>query len=361
MSASSSPMNSAALQDELKRIEENTRTLMRVSTSRAKVAQTPKQVIWTFNKAKLYRYIPVVAAEQRHKVPLFLVFALMNKPYILDLRPGNSFIEYMVKQGYDVYLLDWGVPGIEDKDLKFDDYVLDYLPRAIRKIKAVSGSDEFTMLGWCIGAILSTIYAALRPDDGLKNLILLTAPLDFTDKKAGGFVRWVNDEAFDPDKIVSAFGNIPGEMIDYGAKALKPVENYIGSYLTLWDNLDNPRIVESWHAMNTWVTDLIPMAGATYSQLIKELYRENRLIQGNMVIRGERVDLSQIRANLLNVIALSDHISPPCQSESIMTKVSSEDQLLVKVKGGHIGMMAGSGALKFTWPHIDSWLAERSE
>jgi polyhydroxyalkanoate synthase subunit PhaC len=361
MSASSSPMNSAALQDELKRIEENTRTLVRVSTSRAKVAQTPKQVIWTLNKAKLYRYIPVVPAEQRHKVPLFLVFALMNKPYILDLRPGNSFIEYMVNQGYDIYLLDWGAPGIEDKDLKFDDYVLDYLPRAIRKMKAVSGSDEFTMLGWCIGAILSTIYAALRPDDGLKNLILLTAPLDFTDKKAGGFVRWVNDEVFDPDKIVSAFGNVPGEMIDYGAKALKPVENYIGSYLTLWDNLDNPRIVESWHAMNTWVTDLIPMAGATYAQLIKELYRENRLIQGNMVIRGEHVDLSRIRANLLNVIALGDHISPPCQSESIMAKVSSEDQLLLKVKGGHIGMMAGSGALKFTWPHIDSWLAERSE
>jgi len=361
MSASSSPINSSALQDELKRIEENTRTLLRVSTSRANVGQTPKQVIWTFNKAKLYRYIPVVPAEQRHKVPLFLVFALMNKPYILDLRPGNSFIEYMVKQGYDVYLLDWGAPGIEDKDLKFDDYVLNYLPRAIRKIKAVSGCDEFTMLGWCIGAILATIYAALRPDDGLKNLILLTAPLDFTDKKAGGFVRWVNDEAFDPDKIVSAFGNVPGEMIDYGAKALKPVENYIGSYLTLWDNLDNPRIVESWHAMNTWVTDLIPMAGATYLQLIKELYRENRLIQGTMVIRGERVDLSRIHANLLNVIALADHISPTCQSESIMTKVSSEDQLLLKVKGGHIGMMAGSGALKFTWPHIDSWLADRSE
>jgi polyhydroxyalkanoate synthase len=285
---------------------------------------------------------------------------LMNKPYILDLRPGNSYIEYMVKQGYDVYLLDWGVPGPEDKDLKFDDYALNYLPRAIRKVKAVSGSDEFTMLGWCIGAILATIYAALRPDDGLKNLMLLTAPLDFTDKQAGGFVRWVNDQSFDPDKIIDAFGNVPGEMIDYGAKALKPVENYIGSYLTLWDNLDNPRIVESWHAMNTWVTDLIPMAGATYRQLIKELYQENRLMQGKLIIRGERVDVSRIRASLLNVIALADHISPPCQSESIMEKVSSKDQLLLKVKGGHIGMMAGSGALKRTWPQIDEWLGARS-
>jgi polyhydroxyalkanoate synthase len=354
-------MTPAQLQNELKRVEESVRTLIRVSSSRATVAQTPKQVIWTLNKAKLYRYIPVVPAEQRHKVPLFLVFALMNKPYILDLRPGNSFIEYMVKQGYDVYLLDWGAPGPEDKDLKFDDYVLDYLPRAIRRVKAVSGSDEFSMLGWCIGAILTTIYAALRPDDGLKNLLLLTAPLDFTDKTAGGFTRWVNDQCFDPDKIVDAFGNVPGEMIDYGAKALKPVENYIGSYLTLWDNLDNPRIVESWHAMNTWVTDLIPMAGATYLQLIQEFYQENRLIEGTLTIRGERVDLSRIRANLLNVIALADHISPPCQSESIMTKVSSQDQLLLKVKGGHIGMMAGSGAMKYTWPHIDAWLADRSD
>src|SRR5579875_2134884 len=337
-----SPLIPLALESELRKIEEEARTLVRVSSSRARVGQTPKEVIWTLNKARLYRYIPALPPEQRHKIPLLLVFALMNRPYILDLRPGYSFVEYMVKQGYDVYLLD-------------------YLPRAIRKMKAVSGSDEFSLLGWCIGAIISTSYAALRPDSGLKNLILLTAPLDFTDKTAGGFIRWVNDQNFDPDKIIEAFGNMPGEMIDYGAKALKPVENYIGSYLTLWDNLDNPRVVESWHAMNTWVTDLIPMAGATYRQLIQELYRENRLINGNWVLRGERVDLSHIRANLLNVIALSDHISPTCQSESIMTKVGSQDQFLMKVKGGHIGMMAGSGALKYTWPHIDSWLAARSE
>ena len=361
MSTFATPMNRTELQHELERIEEKVRTLIHVSTTRASVGQTPKEVIWTLNKAKLYHYIPVLPSQQRHKIPLFLVFALMNRPYILDLRPGYSFIEYMLKQGYDVYLLDWGAPGPEDKDLQFDDYVLDYLTRAIRKVKAVSGSDEFSMLGWCIGAILATIYAALRPDDGLKNLLLLTAPLDFSDKTAGGFVRWVNDTNFDPNLIVESLGNVPGKMIDYGARALKPVENYIGSYLTLWDNLDNPRIVESWHAMNTWVTDLIPMAGATYRQLIKELYQENRLIEGNLIIRGQRVDLSRIRANLLDVIALADHISPPCQSESIMTRVNSKDQLLLKVKGGHIGMMAGSGAMKFTWPHIDNWLATRSE
>jgi polyhydroxyalkanoate synthase len=113
--------------------------------------------------------------------------------------------------------------------------------------------------------------------------------------------------------------------------------------------------------MNTWVTDLIPVNRTTYRQLIKEFYQENRLTEGTLIIRGERVDLSRIRASLLVVIAESDHISPPCQSESIMTKVGSQDQLLLKVKGGHIGMMAGRGALKRTWPQIDAWLAARSD
>ena len=115
------------------------KTLSKVMTTKAAIAQTPKELIWTLNKAKLYRYIPVVPKEKRHPVPLLLVFALMNRPYILDLRPGHSFVEYMVNNGYDVYLLDWGAPGPEDKNLKFDDYTLEYMPRAIRKLESSLG------------------------------------------------------------------------------------------------------------------------------------------------------------------------------------------------------------------------------
>src|SRR6516164_3306342 len=302
------------------------KTLNKVMTTKAAIAQTPKQLVWTLNKAKLYRYTPVVPKEKRHPIPLLLVFALMNRPYILDLRPGHSFVEFMVQQGYDLYLLDWGAPGPEDKNLKFDDYTLDYMPRAIRKLKAIAGSQEFSLLGWCIGAILTTIYAALRGNDGLRNLILLTAPLDFSNKQGLTFAKWTEERYFDVDKVLSAFGNMPGEMIDYGAKALKPVENYISNYLKLWDNLDNARAVESWHAMNTWVTDNIPMAGAAYRQLIVELYRNNALIQNRMRVKNELVDLSRITANLLTVIAQGDHITPPCQSEAILGKVSSQDK-----------------------------------
>jgi polyhydroxyalkanoate synthase len=342
-------------------IDQRLLTFNKLMTTKFAIGQTPKEVVWTLNKARLYHYIPVVPAEDRHPVPLLLVFALMNRPTILDLRPGHSFVEYMLARGYDVYLLDWGVPGLEDKELKFDDYVLDYMPRAIRKMKALSHSKEFSLLGWCIGAIITTIYSAMRPDDGLRNLLLLTAPLDFSRQHELTFAHWVDEKYFDVEKIIAALGNIPGEMIDYGAKALKPVENYVTNYCRLWDNLDNPRVVESWHAMNTWVTELVPMAGGVYRQLIVDLYRNNRLMNGELKIRGESVDLKKLRANLLTVIAEADHITPPCQSEPIVSKVSSTDKEVYRVNGGHIGIMAGSGAHKQTWPHIDEWLGARSE
>ena len=270
----------AVVTDQLLGVGEKFTDFTKAVTTKASIAQTPKELIWTLNKAKLYRYIPVLPKEERHPVPLLLVFALMNRPYILDLKPGHSFVEFMVKSGYDLYLLDWGTPGPEDKHLKFDDYALDYLPRAIRKLKVVSGSEEFSMLGWCIGAIITTIYAALRPDDGLRNLVLLTAPLDFSNKDGITFSRWVDERYFDVDKVLAAFGNMPGEMIDYGAKALKPVENYVGNYLKLWDNLDNPQVVDAWQAMNTWVTDNVPLAGGAFRQLVVDLYRNDRLMRG---------------------------------------------------------------------------------
>jgi polyhydroxyalkanoate synthase subunit PhaC len=347
--------------EEFVAFQEKMRDFTRILTTKAAIAQTPKTLVWTLNKAKLFRYDFNPEAKHRHRVPLLLVFAIMNRPSILDLRPGNSFVEFMVERGYDVYLLDWGRPGIEDKNIKFDDYVLEYLPRAIRKVKQISASSEFSMLGWCIGAILTTIYAAMRPDDGLKNLLLLTAPLDFTNRQGLTFAKWTDAKYFDLEKVLAMYGNMPGEMIDYGAKALKPVENYVGNYCKLWDNLEDPRTVAAWQAMHTWVSDIIPMTGAAYRQLITDFYRNNLLIQNRLRIRDQQVDLARIRANLFTVIAEGDHITPPCQSESIMQKVSSHDKQLYRIPGGHIGVMAGSAAHRTTWPHIDTWLATRSD
>src|SRR3954451_5016075 len=192
------PEGKSAIQQYLDNLE----TLRHVLTTRYPVAQSPHEVVWTLNKTRLIRYLPTHPNTRTVRTPLLMVFALMSRAYILDLRPGASFVEYMANKGYDLYLLDWGAPGYEDRELKFDDYILDYLPRAIRKMKEISGSEEFSMLGWCIGAILSTCYAALRPDDGLRNLILLTAPLDFSNKDMGGFAKWVRSDYLDEESVI---------------------------------------------------------------------------------------------------------------------------------------------------------------
>jgi polyhydroxyalkanoate synthase len=349
---------------EIERLQKGAQAGVRIASGKqtAAVAQTPKETIWTLNKTKLYHYYPTVPPERRRRVPLLLVFALINKPYIFDLRPGNSFVEYMVGQGYEVYLLDWGTPGPEDADLTFEDYALDYLPRAVRRVQAHSGQRDFSMLGWCIGATLATIYASMRPDDGLRNLVLLTAPLDFSQRMAmGPFPKWLAPEYFNVELITELNGgNMPPEFIDAGSKLLKPVENYVGNYLRLLDNLDDERIVESWQAMNTWVSDGVPFAGAAYRQLVNDLYRGDKLMTKRWHMRGRVVDVADIKASLLNIIARQDHIVPPCQSDTILAAAGTADKQQIVVPGGHIGIMAGSGARKGLWPQLDAWLADRS-
>jgi polyhydroxyalkanoate synthase subunit PhaC len=350
------------LYEELDRLNKAANTSVQIAANQINVpvGTTPKEQIWALNKAKLYHYYPTVPAEKRHPVPLLLVFALINRPYIFDLRPGNSFIEYMLNQGYEIYLLDWGTPGLEDSHYTFEDFALNYLPRAVRALKRHSGKKEFSLLGWCIGAMICTIYAAQRPNDGLRNLLLLTAPLDFSNKEAGPFNRWLTTEHYNVDELVRQQGNVPGELIDYGNKLLKPVENFIGNYLKLWDNLDNRAVVESWLAMNTWVTDYVAFPGGAFRQWINDFYRGDKLMQGSLMMGGRPVDLRDITCSFLNVIADKDHIVPNCQSTTVMDRIGSQDKLLLEMRGGHIGMMVGSGASKRVWPQIDGWLAKRS-
>jgi polyhydroxyalkanoate synthase len=351
------------LLEEFERAAKSSEMAARIAASRVHVpiGQTPRRQIWTLGKIRLFHYFPQVPAEQRKRVPLLLVFALINRPEIFDLRPGNSFVEYMLRQGYEVYLLDWGRPGLEDAQNDFGTYATEFLPRAIRAMQRHSGEREFSLLGWCIGATICTIYAAQRPDEGLRNLLLLTAPLDFSNKESGAFSRWLNTEYYNVDELVRQFGNVPAPVIEYGNKMLKPVENYIGTYLKLWDNLDNPKVVEAWMAMHSWVSDNVDFPGAAFRQWVVEFYRENRLMEGKLIADGRPVRLENITCNFLNVIADKDHIVPTCQSTAVMDKIGSKDKLLLEMRGGHIGMMVGSGASKRVWPQLEAWLARRSD
>lgn len=322
-----------------------------------KVGLTPKEIIWTKNKAKLYRYQPTI--EKKNKVPLLIIYALINKPYILDLTPGNSLIEYLTNQGHDVYLLDWGTPGYEDKNMKLDDYIFDYIPRAVQKVLQKSGADEITILGYCMGGTITAIFAALHPDLPLRNLIFLTSPFDFSD--TGLYANWLDERYFNLDKMVDTFGIIPPEIIDLGNKLLKPLVNYIGPYVSLTDRIENEDFVKSWTLMQKWVQDGIPFPGEAFRQWIGEFYQKNKLINDELYIRGQQVQLANINASILNIAAQRDHIAAPEQVKPLLDKVSSKDKTYELMPTGHVSVVVGGNAIRKTYPTINEWLTEHSK
>lgn len=328
------------------------------SEAEPQTGQTPKETIWTKNKAKLYRYQPSV--KKTNKVPILMVYALINKPYILDLYPGNSLIEYLTNQGHDVYLLDWGTAGYEDRHLKLDDYISDYIPRAAKKVLKTSNAKELTMLGYCMGGTMTAIFTALYGKDlPIRNLILLTTPIDFSN--AGLYSNWLDKRYFQLDKLVDTLGNIPFEMIDYGNKLLNPIATTIGPYVSLADRVDNENFVLNWKLMQKWLSDGVPFPGEAYRQWIREFYQDNKLINDQLEIRGQHVQLSDIKANLLNVLATRDNIALPHQIAPLNEKVSSEDKTLHIVETGHVSVVTGRKAVKEIYPYIANWITEHSK
>jgi polyhydroxyalkanoate synthase len=320
--------------------------------------QTPKTVVWSRNKARLYRY--VAPAEPRFRVPLLLVYALVNRPYVLDLLPGNSFVEYLVEQGFDVFLLDWGVPGEEDADLALDDYVLDYLAAAVRQVARAAHAEGVTLFGYCMGGTMAAMHTALAAPGSVCNLALLTAPTGFAPGTAGLLGEWLGSGALDVEHLCAAFGLIPPEVIDLGMKMLRPVPNYVGTPLGMWERLRRQAPMETWLALNKWVNDGIPFAGAAFRQWVTQCYQRDALVRAEMRLRGRIVDLSNITAPLLVIAGQRDHICTVAQAEAILPLVSSTDKRSVVLDAGHVGLLTGAEARDKLWPAVRGWLAPRS-
>jgi polyhydroxyalkanoate synthase len=320
--------------------------------------QTPKEVIWTKNKAQLYHYIST--AKKRYPIPILCIYALINRSYVLDLLPGNSLVEYLVNQGFDVYLLDWGTPGEEDRRLNFEHYVLDYIARAVKKVLYHARARQCTLLGYCMGGTMSVIYAALFPNSTLKNLVLLTTPTDFTPEHMGLYGIWMSEKHFNPDLLVEAFANVPGELINTGNRMTKPVTNYVGTYITMWDRIMHDKPMKTMLAMNKWVNDGVPFAGEAFRQWIREFYQQNKLVKGEIILRGQRVHLSRISCPVLNIAGAKDHICTLPQAEATMRLISSQDKEFFVLNAGHVGLLTSSDARKLR-AKIESWLGPRSQ
>jgi polyhydroxyalkanoate synthase len=327
-----------------------------LTTDDAVVGATAREIVWTHRGVTLYRYH---SSARCQPIPLLLVFALINRPEIFDLKPGGSLVEYLLEEGFDVFLVDWGVPDEEDADMGLEDYVCDELRWAVRETLRASGADELTMMGWCMGATLCAMYCGIDGGPEVRNLVLLTMPVD---GRRSTYASWVGDPGFDPERIAEQWRVLPGAAIDFANKLLKPMTNFFTTYRRLGQSVfDGTGRPDAYQPMAKWVADNPPFPGRAWSQWIRWLYQDDALIAGRLRLRGRRIDLRRIEQNLLVVTAAADHIAPREGTMPIFDLVSSEDITHFDRPGGHIGLIAGSAARREIWPDLAAWLDERSE
>jgi polyhydroxyalkanoate synthase len=323
---------------------------------RVKKGVTPSEVVYEEDRLKLLRYTsgdPIPGTT-----PLIVVFALVNRPYILDLREGKSVVSHFVRGGFDTYLIDWGVPTDSDRQLALDDYINGYLLNVVRHVRERTGSEKVNLLGYCMGGTMSAMFTAMH-QELVQNLMLMAAGIDFSTRD-GLLNLWTDAANFDVDRFVDAFGNCPAEFLQNAFLLLKPVANLVEKPLNFYERMGDEAFVDDFLTMEGWLNDNVPVAGETFREFVKYLYQQNRLVKGTMPVGRHVVNLKNITCPILNILASKDDLVPCGQSLPFNDLVGSADRKTLQISAGHIGLAVGSKSQKELWPQVVEWLAERS-
>jgi polyhydroxyalkanoate synthase len=266
-------------------------------------------------------------------------------------------VEYLVRSGFDVYLIDWGIPRSEHRVLRVDDYVADLLPDCVAEIQAQTGVDEVSIIGYCLGGTFSVLYAALETKGPLRNLLLIATPVNAEGMEMQR--QLLRPGGLDPDQMVDMLGNIPPSMIEGAFQMIRPLQKASGQ-LVLINNLQNPAFVKATLRIVKWGADALPFPGEAFRQLARDFIQSNKIVAGEFAIRGKQADLRAIRVPVLHVVAEHDHVVPSAASSDLVRLVASTDKEEWTIKGGHVSLVAGVSAVKRTWPRLAKWLAPRS-
>ena len=317
------------------------------------VAMTPKELVWSRDKVRLHHYL---SDNPKASPPVLLVMSLVSKGYILDLRPGNSFIEALMTHGLDVYALDWGVPDAADAENSFETYCDEYLPRAAEEVLDHSGADELIVYGYCFGAVLSMLFLGGHPEVPVRAFGIMATPVDF--RRLGTTNTMFADGRIDPDDLVDETGNVPANYVLEGLKSLNVTADLVG-YANLLNRLDDSDYVAAHQALIGWSQDHIPFAGACFRQTVEWFMKDDCLVRGEIEMGGRTVDLRSIDCPVLSVVGEADHIVPPDATKPIMDVLADVEE--VRFTAGHVGLIVGKSAQRNSIPGIATWLLDHCD
>ncbi|PZQ11998.1 MAG: class III poly(R)-hydroxyalkanoic acid synthase subunit PhaC [Rhodanobacter denitrificans] len=314
---------------------------------------TDKEAVYREDKLVVYRFKG--DRKPTAKRPILIVYALVNRPYMVDLQDDRSLVRNLLALGEDVYLIDWGYPDGADRWLNLDDYINGYIDRSVDAVAAHAGVDRVNLLGICQGGAFSLCYAALHPEK-VRNLITMVTPVDFhtPDNLLSHWTRQL-----DVDLFVDTLGNVPADLMNWCYLTLKPMRLFQQKYVGLVDILDDKAELENFLRMEKWIFDSPDQAGEAFREFIRDFFQGNKLLRGGLTIGDRPVDLRMIDHPILNIFAEQDHLVPPAASRALEGATGSEDYTQLAFKGGHIGIYVSGRAQREVPPTIHGWLAAR--
>jgi polyhydroxyalkanoate synthase len=291
----------------------------------------PRQLIFKKGPIKLYHYKNPNATCTG--CPLLIVFSTINRPDILELTKENSFIANLLKQGIEVYLLDWGEPSADDYEISISDYVLDYLDHGVKAVLATTKQKQINLLGICQGGTLCACYAAISRT--VKNLVLISTPIDFhtKDDLIAKIIKHIN-----VGPLVQNKQNIPGLWFTHFFISMRPFELIGKKYLRFIDHLSNKKLTERFLRVERWLYDVPDQTAFSFGELVKDFYQANKLIKGEIYLYGRRVDLTKLDVPIFNIMARHDVIVPMSATRALKDLVSNRNYHEKIFKSGHIGI-----------------------
>lgn len=317
----------------------------------------------------------VTPTQERLAPPVLLIPPLGVFGWIYDLMAERSWVRFLNAKGFDVYLVDWGAPEKEHANLDLDTYVNRWLTAAVDKVLDHSQSPDVSLVGYCMGGLLTLLYAGVQAEEGngdkIKNIVTIASPIDFYAshsygsalKKLAGFTRRTAKKL--PFKnlnldIDHSYFHVPGDILSVMFKMTNPFASVV-SYFDLVRNLSDRDYIKAHTTTKEWFNNMPDYPGATVQQLIFDFGFKNRLASGQAKIGNKVSSLNKITANILAFAGNNDKIVSEKAAEKIMDVVASEDRTFRVVPGGHAGVFAGGKAKEHTWAITAEWLAERSD
>lgn len=312
-------------------------SLLKTSYYKKRIAGTSFEVVATRGKFRLLHFSPDESLKGEGK-PILIIPSLINRYTILDLYSGCSVIENLIDQGHEVFLLDWGVPRVQDKYLSLEDHIELGLKWSLKKVLNITASDKVHLMGQCLGGTLSAMVASECPQK-IESLILLTTPIDF--HVEGPFYHWVHKSNLNLDQMVETWGNVHAEFLDRSFQMLTPMAG-IKQKKVLWDLGWDDAFMKKHVAITNWVQDSVPFPGLAYKELIEKFYRKNEL------------NLTPLKMPVISFLAKGDIIVPNASTQAL--EAFSDQYQEVSLPGGHIGCVVGERGHKELCENLNQWL-----